>query len=94
MPFQSQVVFPDFGPIPFYIRAGHSLALNLFGIQMPAAASCTSNHYFLYNTSVPGSGFNVQGLLEIDFLNFIRHCFICWPLSPFGLNMEFNPIDA
>ncbi|MEN8780042.1 MAG: hypothetical protein ABF292_02955, partial [Desulfobacterales bacterium] len=47
MPFQSQVIFPDFGPIPFYIRTGHSLALNLFGIQMPAAASCTTNHIFL-----------------------------------------------
>jgi hypothetical protein len=47
MPLQPQVIFPNFSPVPFYFRAGHSLSLNLFGIQMPSAASCTCNHYFL-----------------------------------------------
>jgi hypothetical protein len=52
MPLQPQVIFPNFSPVPFYIRTGHPLTLNLFGIQMPSAASCTSNHLLSLNLKI------------------------------------------
>jgi hypothetical protein len=46
MPAHTQMSFPNFGPILFDIRARHLLTIHLFGIRMPAAASCTGNHVF------------------------------------------------
>jgi hypothetical protein len=66
MPLEALVFCTKLRPISFDIRAGQLLAHNFLGIQMPAAASRTRNHCFLYkgikNSGITGKRYTSYAL--------------------------------